>query len=600
MKQLRLIVSTFAFLVALATIAGPALAAEAPEFSRPAALAAIDEAFSRGEISEAEAYLYKLAWVKNSAILPQRFAIEDDTPMKSATQLLLEIEEKMSTFPHEIQGYIEILRQRPNSQTYIDTGNFRIHYDTTGTHMIRGWPDTAYRDEVMVANEHCYQVFHLDNQWQVPPGDGGNGGGWNLIDCYVRNLPSGLLGYAQTESTVPNDGWPNSRTGFFVIDNTYSGGNYMNIMRAVLAHEYMHVIQFGYTVSNNWWMENVAMWAEKLAYDDINIYIPYLNAYFWNPFKRLYTYDGSFEYGAMVWPVYMTDRHGDIDLIRRIYHCTGTTAIHTCFNTDLDPFGYNFATALAEWHVWNFYTHHRDIGEHYEEGGNWPYYLMFDQQFGSYPRYNQQPSPHRRPEGTAASIMRFVPNPYSDDDVLTVTFDGPNCTQQVVIICKLAGQNVFQEYYMDLNSSGDGVVEIPGWNNIEYAHMISTFPFACTFQQQNYTFDLVTSLGDPGSVGDPPLYTRLVDLSQNQPNPFAGNTQISYALPSPGPVDIAIYDAAGRQVRSLLRSAEHRAGDHVVSWDGRNDLGREVAPGTYFYRLDAGGELLTRKMILAH
>ncbi len=597
MKQLRLIVSTFAFLVALATIAGPALAAEAPEFTRPAALAAIDDAFSRGEISEAEAYLYKLAWVKNSAILPERFAIQDHTPVKSATQLLLEIEEKMSTFPPEIQGYIEMLRSRPVCQTYIDTEHFRIHYDTTGTHMIRGWPNTSYRDEVMISAEHCYQVFHVDNLWQVPPGDGGNGGGWNLIDCYVRSLPSGLLGYAQTESTVPNDGWPNSRTGFFVIDNTYSG-NYLNQMRATLAHEYMHVTQFGYTVSNNWWMENVAMWAEELAYDHINVYIPYISTYMWNPFKRLYTYDGSFEYGACVWPIYMTDRHGDIDMIRRIYHTSGTTPIHTSFDQVLSDVGYDFATGLAEWHVWNFYTHYRDDGQHYEEGGNWPYYMMFDRQFGSYPQYNQQPSSHRRPEGTAASVQRLMRNPYSADNILTITYDGPSCTQQVVFITKVDGQDVFHEFYMDL-SGGYGVLEVTGWDVMEFGHMISTFPLACTFQPQNYTFHLETSVGDPGSVDDSPLYTRVVDLSQNMPNPFAGNTQISYALPSPAPVDIAIYDAGGRQVRSLVSSAGQRAGNHVVHWDGRDDLGREVAPGTYFYRLDAGGELLTRKMILA-
>lgn len=598
MKHLRFLASVCAVLVVLAAVHAPARAEESA-LPVSGTIAAIDGAFSRGEITEGEAYLYKLAWLRNSAILPAAFAVDDARPMKGATQLLLEIEEKMSSFPPEIQMQIKNLRQRPVCDSYMDTAHFRVHYNTSGTHMIYGWPNTDYRNAVLEAVEHSWQVYHVEHNWQIPPSDGSAGGGSNLIDCYVQNLP-GYYGYAQPENTVPGDGWPNSRTGYFVIDNDYQGFGYADRtlpMKVTVAHEYHHIIQFGYTISNNWWMENVAVWGEELCYDHINDYIPYISQYMIRPYWRLYTYNGSFEYGATIWAMYLHERFGDPDVIRQVYHCSGTTAIHTCFNNVLGPMGYNFASALAEWGVWNFYTHIRDDAQHYEEGSTWPYLMQFDKQYSSYPQYNQIPTSSRRPEGTATSVQRLVRNVSSPDNVLTLVFNGPNCTGQVMIVCKKQGQNVFEEFYMNLDSSGDGTLDVVGWDTMEYGHMIASFPLECGFQAQDYTFDLLTSAAT--SVSDPPLYTRTVNLEQNRPNPFDGSTQISYELASTGPVSLAIYDASGRLVRSLIQ-AEQRSGHHVVHWDGRDDLGREAAPGTYFYRLETGGDPQTRKMILTH
>jgi flagellar hook assembly protein FlgD len=56
------------------------------------------------------------------------------------------------------------------------------------------------------------------------------------------------------------------------------------------------------------------------------------------------------------------------------------------------------------------------------------------------------------------------------------------------------------------------------------------------------------------------------------------------ALPTTANVDLAIYDAAGRQVASLLHG-ELPAGRRSVTWDGRDASGRTVASGLYFARL---------------
>lgn len=86
-------------------------------------------------------------------------------------------------------------------------------------------------------------------------------------------------------------------------------------------------------------------------------------------------------------------------------------------------------------------------------------------------------------------------------------------------------------------------------------------------------------------------------LGQNAPNPFNSDTVIDFRTVVDGPVTLRLFDVTGQQVREL--AAGHRAaGTHRVSWDGRDDDGRAVATGAYFYRLEAGGVVTQRKLLL--
>lgn len=86
-------------------------------------------------------------------------------------------------------------------------------------------------------------------------------------------------------------------------------------------------------------------------------------------------------------------------------------------------------------------------------------------------------------------------------------------------------------------------------------------------------------------------------LDQNQPNPFNPSTTIKFDLPQRGRVDLKIYALDGSLVRTLV-SEVLDPGRHDVAWQGRDDSGRAVASGTYFYRMVADGETLVRKMTL--
>jgi hypothetical protein len=70
------------------------------------------------------------------------------------------------------------------------------------------------------------------------------------------------------------------------------------------------------------------------------------------------------------------------------------------------------------------------------------------------------------------------------------------------------------------------------------------------------------------------------------PNPVTGATRVSYALARAGAASLNVYDATGRQVRSLV-SGILKAGAYAVSWDGRDVGGRQVPAGVYYVRFSA-------------
>ena len=83
----------------------------------------------------------------------------------------------------------------------------------------------------------------------------------------------------------------------------------------------------------------------------------------------------------------------------------------------------------------------------------------------------------------------------------------------------------------------------------------------------------------------------------NYPNPFNPVTMISFRLPVSTHVNLSIYDVNGRLVSTLV---DHMmpGGENEILWDGRSSRGDHVASGIYFYKLRAGKETLTRKMVL--
>ncbi len=74
------------------------------------------------------------------------------------------------------------------------------------------------------------------------------------------------------------------------------------------------------------------------------------------------------------------------------------------------------------------------------------------------------------------------------------------------------------------------------------------------------------------------------------PNPFNPTTVFSFRLEHPEAVGLYVHDLAGRRVRTLAAGETFTAGNHTVTWHGRDDLGQPVSSGVYLVRLVAGGQ----------
>jgi PKD repeat protein len=103
--------------------------------------------------------------------------------------------------------------------------------------------------------------------------------------------------------------------------------------------------------------------------------------------------------------------------------------------------------------------------------------------------------------------------------------------------------------------------------------------------------NLIKASNPSGIVNSIEVPTEFV-LYQNYSNPFNPSTKISWQLPVSSQITLIVYDVLGNEIEALVNE-EKPAGNYEVTWDAEN-----VPSGVYFYRLQAGNFIDTKKMIL--
>lgn len=91
----------------------------------------------------------------------------------------------------------------------------------------------------------------------------------------------------------------------------------------------------------------------------------------------------------------------------------------------------------------------------------------------------------------------------------------------------------------------------------------------------------------------------VVQLRQNHPNPFNPTTQIKYVVERPGQVRLQVYSMAGKLVRTLVDAHHDEARTYEATWSGRDNSGRPLPSGVFFYRLESpnGSEMKTMVLL---
>jgi hypothetical protein len=127
-------------------------------------------------------------------------------------------------------------------------------------------------------------------------------------------------------------------------------------------------------------------------------------------------------------------------------------------------------------------------------------------------------------------------------------------------------------------------------------------PMAGTDYPAFSSFDINFMISDTITTGieergKKPLKERSYFLHQTTPNPLTTQATIRFGLKVPGWVNLKVYNLRGERVKTLIEG-HLNPGLHKRIWDLKDQEGKEVSSGVYFYRLTALGESETRKMVL--
>ena len=134
----------------------------------------------------------------------------------------------------------------------------------------------------------------------------------------------------------------------------------------------------------------------------------------------------------------------------------------------------------------------------------------------------------------------------------------------------------FSQVYMDVNNK-DGTTK--SYN---------------IYEIKKLTFTDVVSVEDAQKISNA---IKSFTLLQNYPNPFNPSTTIEYQIPKAGQVDVNIFSITGELVRTI-KSGVQNSGSYKVSWNSKNDNGKNVSSGVYLFQVKYEGAFITKKLML--
>ena len=550
-------------------------------------------------------------------------------PLKCAMSILMEAKMKFDSLSPQTQSLLKEYLSRPSlngEKTHNSpSGYFKIHYATIGSDTVyKASVDTLPADSVPDYVNRCGEIFDsvlyfetVTLGYQGPPTDG-TGGGDSRYDVYLKAI-NNAYGYTVAEPTLPY----HSEPSYIVMENDYIGFGYLNVLdplRVTTAHEFFHAIQFGYDFEeyyNNgdyklYWVELSSTWMEDMAYDYVNDYLNYLSSFFVRPWVSLESTSNPLHpYGSCVWAFFLQERF-DTTIIRDIWTKCGEVwgeNIIPATEYALASRGSSYDDAFREFTVWNFFTSTRaDTLNFYSEGNKYPSSASItpvtDEYHSTYPVHKDPDSLSHPPEHLGSNYVWFKPS--SSPGGLQMYFDGDdNADWRVSVIGYKSGSPAWiREFNLDLLSK-KGSLSLYNWTLYSDILMV---PAMVTKYAESFNYgysDTFYSGLDAGTEKDQSLPSKFL-LEQNYPNPFNPSTTIPFTVSrkgqgagvkSPIPTSLIIYNILGQRVRTLV-DEEKLTGEYKVIWDGKDEVGEDVASGIYFYKLKSGDISQTKKMLL--
>jgi hypothetical protein len=228
-----------------------------------------------------------------------------------------------------------------------------------------GTPDTVER--VLKVAEHVHAIENEKLGWREPRSDGAEGGAEGKTDVYLSQIGPELFGYAAPDrgQATKQHRIPRRLHGYLVLDNDYSGFEFpgtkpLEDLEVTVAHEYNHILQFGYDAYQDpWFAESSAVWMEDQVYNRIDDYLRYVRRWV-KLYETPLTTNSIKMYGSAVWNQWLARRYGS-SIVRKawaqaIHGKPGGFSVST-YERSIRNAGHStvsrdfarFAAAVAEW-----------------------------------------------------------------------------------------------------------------------------------------------------------------------------------------------------------------------------------------------------------
>ena len=550
-------------------------------------------------LDEGTALLYELYEVLEPHSLPPKYRRASPSAT-CGTPLMTRAAAGLDEFGDEYRvEAAKILQQRPSleSSTLSGTGHFRVHYSVDGFDAV----DPTDEDGNGIPDYVDLAASALDSAWKLqidvlgyrePPSDEGAGGG-NEYDVYVTQLGStGKYGFVRAEQSTPRP------FSFMQIDNDYTDENaYGRVsscfgnrgtrgaeaLNVTTVHEFFHAVQFAYYHGNDgvWWEEASSTWMEELAYPEADDYLQYVCDFLLAPERSLESgsafSQGTRIYGASIFAHFLDKRYGS-GIIRRIWEQHGRRTNASTDNFDrvlrsVSPAG--LAQVVSEFGLWNYFTGVRHREQFYNDGGKWP-------------AINVQATSLNRTDGIvqgrvdhlASAYIKYEPQLLPGGLVLDTRLERGGWRRQLALVSADS---------IDIVQSFDNVtpLTISDWDTYDEVVLILT-----NTERVGIGFEYTVTAEYDRELSQRPIPVAF-SLGHSYPNPFHPQTHtrttIPFELNVPSFLNfISIFASDGELVRRFeLSSLEPNS--HIQAWDGRNETGKLVSSGIYYYVLEADG-----------
>ena len=276
----------------------------------------------------------------------------------------------------------------------LDTPHFRIHYTLSGDDAVpskdsnvNGHPD--YAEEVARALEYSWRALIEHFGWNAPPGDAGLGGD-DRLDIYLEEVyDAGFAGYVEGdyEGGFRGDN-PNSAqfessasSSYMALDDDYagyedqstSGISLLGFMRSTAAHEFLHMIQYGYDAEepHEWLWEASATWVQDELFNLVNDGNESLPAVFKAPDSCQLSYGGEERvedldhwYGMWIFLRYLSEQYGH-ESVRAVWESAIDQDGYAAWDLALDGEGITLEQLFRDFAV-------ALLTRSFEEGSDYP------------------------------------------------------------------------------------------------------------------------------------------------------------------------------------------------------------------------------------